>query len=48
LGLDQRRFSQHRQRLDVRYRAAMDRLDLAEDERLEAATAMVLERDYSG
>ncbi len=48
LGLDQWRFSQPRQRLDVRYRAAMDILDLAEDERMEAATAMIRERDYSG
>ena len=50
LGLDQWRFSpgQTRPRLDARYYAAMDDLDLAEDERLGAATAMVRERDYSG
>ncbi len=47
-GLDQWRSSPTRPRLDARYYAAMDRLDLAEDERVEAATAMVRERDYSG
>ena len=48
LGLDQWRFSQTRPRLDARYCAAMDNLDSAEDERMEAATAMLRERDHSG
>ena len=43
LRLDQWRFLPGRPRLDARYHAAMDNLDAAEDERLAAATAFVLE-----
>jgi hypothetical protein len=48
LGLDRWRSSQTRPKLDARYYAAMDNVDSAEDERMDAATAMVRERNYSG
>ena len=48
LGLDQWRFSAGRPRLDVRTCAAMDRLDMAEDERLAAESASDSGRNYCG